>query len=378
MNKNTQQAKRRVASIIGACVVILLSFVAGYSGDKLAHSENSSSTPASSLTTAKNDGNLVVSQNEKDVIGIVDKVSPAVVSIISAIPSTRPGYAMQGAGTGMIITSDGYVLTNKHVVNGASSATITLSNGKTFKDVKVLGSDPLNDIAFLKIANAKNLPTVELGDSKTVRPGQRVVAIGNALGQFQNTVTDGVISGLGRPVEASADGTSSQAESLADLIQTDAAINSGNSGGPLLNVQGQVIGINTAVAADAQNIGFSIPIGATKGILKHLVATGKVERAVIGVQYVSITPDTREEYGLDVAKGDYVTATSGAAIRPGSPGEKAGFKEKDIIVKVNGQEVGPGKSTSTLVGEFQVSDTITVTVLRAGQEQDLKVTLAAY
>lgn len=272
----------------------------------------------------------------------------------------------------MIVSKDGYILTNKHVIEGSKTATVVLSNGMSYKNVPVIGTDPLNDLAFLKIPDAKDLPIIELGDSKTVRVGQQVIAIGNALGQYQNTVTSGIISGLGRPVSAESE---SGVENLSDLLQTDAAINSGNSGGPLLNMQGQVIGINTAVAADAQNIGFAIPIGAAKGMLSRLVATGKLQRAVVGVQYLPITPEVREEYKLSAEKGDYVTRVGGVA---NSVAEKAGIKEKDIITKVNGVDVEPGKSTSTLVGEFQPDDEITLTVLRGNEILELKLQLGVF
>jgi S1-C subfamily serine protease len=212
--------------------------------------QNTDSTTASHRLA--NDGNLTVSKQEADIASLTEKVSPSVVSIISSSSQSSRGAVYQAAGTGMIVSKDGYILTNKHVVEGARAVTVISSTGTTYKDVAVVGTDPLNDIAFLKIPNASNLPAVELGDSKTVRVGQQVVAIGNALGQYNNTVTSGIISGLGRPVQAG-DEQGKAVENLSDLLQTDAAINTGNSGGPLLNLQGQVIGINTAVAADAQN-----------------------------------------------------------------------------------------------------------------------------
>jgi serine protease Do len=289
------------------------------------------------------------------------------------------GYEQQGAGTGMIVTADGYIMTNNHVVDGADTVTVVLPNGSTYDNVQVVGSDPLNDVAFLKIKNVKDLPTVVFGDSKTVRVGQNVIAIGNALGQYQNTVTSGIISGTGRPVTASSDGTATgNTESLSDLIQTDAAINPGNSGGPLLNFKGQVIGINTAVASDAQGIGFSIPIGATKGILTHLIKTGKIERAYLGVQYVSITPEVKDQYDLPVSKGDYIMANRGNSVQSGGPADKAGIKDKDIIIAVNGYEVGKVASVASLVSEHEPGDTIDVTVLRDGKERTFKVTLGTY
>lgn len=360
-------------------VVLLLACLGlGYGGALLAQHRSATPAATSSFDKVANDGNMTVTQSEQNISSVVEKVSPSVVSIITKSAVNRMGYQEQAAGTGMIVSSDGYVMTNNHVISGSDNVTVITSAGKSYDNVKVLGHDPLNDVAFLKIPNVSGLPAIEIGDSKTVRTGQSVIAIGNALGQYQNTVTSGIISGLGRPVVASDGQEGSNSESLSDLLQTDAAINSGNSGGPLLNLQGQVIGINTAVAQDAQSIGFAIPIGATKGMLKHLIKTGKVERAVVGLQYVQITPEVKAQYDLSVDQGDYVTATSGEAIKNNSPAAKAGIEEKDIITKVNDQTVGPGKSVSTLVGEFEPGNTVELTIIRAGKTLTKTLTLGAY
>jgi len=358
-----------VAAAAGLC------FVAGYAGITIANENTNQSV--TQFQSSGNDGNRVMTTDEKDLTSVVERVSPSVVSIVSTGTSSGTGFGFQSAGTGMIVSKDGYVLTNKHVVDGVSKVSVITSEGKEYKSVDVVGTDPLNDVAFLKIKDAKDLPAVTIGDSKTVRVGQSVLAIGNALGQYQNTVTTGIISGLGRPVTASSDGTAQNSENLSDLLQTDAAINTGNSGGPLLNMQGQVIGMNTAVAEDAQSIGFAIPIGATKGMLRHVIETGNTERAIVGVQYISITPGVKAEYDLKADQGDYVTATQGSAIRKGGPAEKAGIKDGDIITKVNGETVGAGKSTSTLVGEFQPDDTVRLTLLRNGKTVTVTVVLGA-
>lgn len=237
------------------------------------------------------DGNQTLTATEATVASVSEAVSPSVVSIITNITTqTYFGASQQqAAGTGIIVSADGYILTNKHVINGAKSVQIVTADGTTYDNVDIIGTDPLNDVAYLKIKDAKDLPVAQLGDSSTVRVGQSVVAIGNALGQYQNTVTSGIISGLGRPVEAG-DSSGTSTETLTDLFQTDASINPGNSGGPLLNMAGQVIGINTAVAQDAQGIGFSIPINATKGTLKGVLAGNGVKRAYLGVKYIQITP----------------------------------------------------------------------------------------
>ena len=360
---------------IGIAAAAGICFVAGYAGVSIANETNGSQS-ITQFSDPKNDGNAVMTVDEKSISSVVEKVSPSVVSIVSTGSGVR-GSQFQSAGTGMIVSKDGYVLTNKHVVDNVSSVEIIASDGKRYENVKVVGSDPLNDVAFLKIEGANNLPAITIGDSKTVRPGQSVIAIGNALGQYQNTVTTGIISGLGRPVVASSDGSQANSESLSDLLQTDAAINSGNSGGPLLNMQGQVIGMNTAVAEGAQSIGFAIPIGATKGMLKNVLETGKAERAIVGVQYISVTPEVKAEFKLEADQGDYINTANGSAIRKGGPAEKAGILDGDIITKVNGEVVGAGKSTSTLVGEFQPGDTVQLTLLRDGKEKTVSVTLGS-
>lgn len=378
--KSKKRSFKRPALLAAVAVIALAGGFGGASLQDLFASEISELTV---LNTSKEDGNNVVTPDEESIAAVAKAVSPSVVSILTTTSQVsrfyNQQYEQEGAGTGMIVSSNGYILTNKHVVDGADKVTVVLTDGTTYDNVEVLGSDPLNDVAFLKIKNVKDLPAVTLGDSKTTRIGQSVVAIGNALGQYQNTVTSGIISGTGRPVTASSDGTSEgESENLTDLLQTDAAINSGNSGGPLLNLKGQVIGINTAVASDAQSIGFAIPISATKGLLTHVIKTGKVERAYLGVQYVSITPEVREQYDLATSKGDYVTADRGQSVQSGGPADKAGIKDKDIIVAVNGSKVGEVASVSSLISEYEPGEKVEITVLRGGKEVKLTATLGTY
>jgi serine protease Do len=285
----------------------------------------------------------------------------------------------QAAGTGIIVSKDGYILTNKHVISGANHIQAVTSDGTSYDNVTIVGTDPLNDVAYLKIQGVDNLTPAELGDSSTVTVGQSVVAIGNALGQYQNTVTSGIISGMDRPVDASSDGTSTAVETLTDLLQTDAAINPGNSGGPLLNMSGQVIGLNTAIAQGAQGIGFSIPINATKGALKGVLAGKGVHRAYIGLRYVVITPDVAKQDNLPVKIGAYVHADNGAqAVVAGAPAAQAGIQDGDIITKINALVVGKNGDVSSLIGAFSPGDSIQVTFLRGGKEQTASVTLGTY
>jgi serine protease Do len=374
-----QKQNTRLIIIVAICIVVCLAL--GLLGSKLFSILNQAASNAqiSQRDTVQNDGNKIVTKEEEDIAGVVDKVSPSVVSIVTKSQSTSRIYGVQdeeGAGTGIIVGKNGYILTNKHVVDGANTVSVVLADGTSYDSVKVLGTDPLNDVAFLKIDNVSNLPVAELGDSTSVRVGQKVVAIGNSLGQYQNTVTSGIISGTGRPISAQA---GDSVENLTDLIQTDAAINPGNSGGPLLNLQGQVIGINTAIIQDAQGIGFSIPISATKGILKGVLAGGPVERAYVGVNFIPITADVAKHYNLSVKKGAYVYISDDqSAVIAGGPADKAGIKNKDIITKVNDIEVGDRGGVSSLVAEYAPGDTIKLTVLRGGQTMTVNVTLEAY
>lgn len=330
------------------------------------------------------DGNSVTFTDES-ISTVAEKVSPSVVSILTETRSESwfgQSATSSSAGTGVIVTKDGYILTNKHVIDGAEKISVMLDNGTTYdsNEVELIGVDPSNDIAFIKIKGATDLPYSELGDSKTLKIGQRVIAIGNALGQYQNTVTEGIISGTGRSIVAS-DSTGTNAESLTDMIQTDASINAGNSGGPLVNAAGQIVGINTAVASttQAQGIGFAIPISSIKGLLKTIIETGKADRAYLGVYYTTLTPSVAKNNNLSVTTGAYVHNNSGgSAVISGSPAEKAGLKDNDIIVKVGNTEVGSAGSLATLIGEYAVGDEVEITVNRDGSEIKLTVTLETY
>lgn len=314
------------------------------------------------------------------IASVVDKVAPAVVSILTE--TEVRGYfgqrqTSEGAGTGMIVSADGYVITNNHVIDGADTVAVVTDSGDTYEDVEVVGIDPLNDVAYLKIPGVDNLPTVTLGDSKTISTGQPVLAIGNALGVYQNSITQGIVSGTGRTITA-ADASGQGAETLSDMIQTDAAINPGNSGGPLVNAAGEVVGINTAVSTDAQGLGFAIPISSTKGMLKSITGQGKAERAYLGVSYLAITADVAKEFELSVTQGAYVYSGSGDPVISGGPADEAGVESKDVILKVNGVAVGARGSILSLVGEYMPGEKIQLTVWRDGKEILIDLTLGAY
>ena len=372
MNMNNHpDPKRRMIGLI------LLCFVAGFLGSWAFISSGIIQLKSGNTISESRDRVLA----EGEVITDVAKtVSPSVVSILTQSVTRSPYFgaatqAQEGAGTGIIISSDGYILTNKHVIpDGVSSVSIALTNGKTYEDVAVVGRDPLNDIAFLKIKNVTGLTAAKIGNSSSMQVGQKVVAIGNALGQFQTTVTAGIISGVGRPLTAS-DGTNTGTEQLENLFQTDAAINPGNSGGPLVNLNGDVIGINTAVAQNAQGIGFAIPINDAKGLIKGVLASGEIKRAYLGVHYVTLTPDIAKNFKLDREIGAYLGGSNEAPVIAGSPADKAGLKIGDIITKVNGVEL---TERVTLIGQLSQSvpgDQVTLTIVRDKKELTVKVTL---
>ncbi len=331
-----------------------------------------------------------VSSESQLISQIAKTTGQSVVSIDTSSQTTATdflGYQFtqqqSGAGTGFIINDQGIIATNRHVVPaGTSSVSVTLADGTKYSNVQVIGrTDSSNslDVAFLKITDlkGKKLVPVTLGDSSKMVVGDRVVAIGNALGQFQNTVTAGIISGHGRDVQAG-DQSGIATENLTDLFQTDAAINPGNSGGPLVNINGEVIGINTAIAGSAQNIGFAIPINDLKGLIDSVLATGELKQPYLGVRYVSITDDVAYQNNLSVNRGAYVVpSTDGSSIVPGSPAEKAGLKEKDIITKVNDVNIDDKTSLTSALSQFKVGDDVSLSVIRGGKTITVHVKLEA-
>lgn len=327
--------------------------------------------------------NLVTNKTEKlkleessAIIDATKKVSPAVVSITTSTNAYDLfGRVVQqeGGGTGFIITNDGLILTNKHVAENSNSLTVLLADGKTY-EAKVAALDPTNDLAILKI-DAKGLPVVDLGDSNDLQIGQWVIAIGNALGQLQNTVTVGVISARERQLAAS---SGNQQEQLNNLLQTDAAINSGNSGGPLINLAGQVIGVNTAIASNAQNIGFAIPVNQIKSALESYKKNGKIIKAQLGVRYVIINKEIAKNYNFKVDYGALITAGQGQeAVVAGSPAEKGGLKDGDIIIEFNGERVDENHPLGGLIQQYQPGDEIEIKYLRDNKENKTKIKLGS-
>lgn len=328
---------------------------------------------------------------ESVTINIVKKAGPSVVTIAEVVPSRSDSRINLGPfsifgipkdekstpseprsiGTGFIIDKDGLILTNKHVVSGISDKyQIVTSTDKKY-DVTKIYRDPLNDIAILQINKSQNVSSklvpIELGESSNLQVGQYVVAIGTALGEFKNTVTTGVVSGLGRGIDAGSPFVGF-VERLDNVIQTDAAINPGNSGGPLLNSSGKVIGVNTAVSSSGQNIGFAIPINVIKDSLKNFNSTGKFERPYLGIAYKMISRDIAVLN--DLPEGAYVQK-----VIDGSSADKAGIASGDVITKIDGTKINDKIQISSIIAKKKVGDTIIITIFRDGKTEDVKAIL---
>jgi serine protease Do len=378
----------------GAAALLIVSLAAGFAGGWVGATNRDNSDFASTATQKE-----VVYSQDQLISSIAKTMSQSVVSVnVTSETTTSPqdsffGFGLpqqsqqQSEGTGVVISSNGLIVTNRHVVPaGTTSVSVTLSDGTQLNNVQVVGrtseSDSL-DVAFLKITDAKGhtLVPAQLGDSSKVKIGDSVVAIGNALGQFQNTVTSGIISGFGRSVQASDQGSASTGENLEDLFQTDAAINEGNSGGPLVNMDGQVIGINTAVASNAQGIGFAIPINDISGLIKTVLSTGKFQQPYLGVHYLSLTNDYASQLNLSVTRGAYIIPSDQdggvSGVVSGSPADQAGLKEGDVILSVNSMNIDDSHSLTALLDQHSVGDSVTLKVLRNGKQIYVQVTLSA-
>ena len=374
---------------------LLATLLSGFGGAWLETRHDDNSLLGGNLSKQKK----VVTSQSQLISQIAKTVGPSVVSVnvdISNTASSQGGFGLfgfsqpeseQAAGTGIIISPDGLIITNRHVVPaGTTSVSVTLSDGTELKNVSVVGRTSDNDsldVAFLKINDAKGhkLAPAVVGDSSTVQVGDDVVAIGNALGQFQNTVTSGIISGYGRSVQAGdSSGSGSATENLDDLFQTDAAINEGNSGGPLANLNGQVIGINTATAGNAQNIGFAIPVNDVKGLIDQVVKTGKFARPFLGVRYIPLTADVANEFNLTANKGAFIAPSSdptSPSVITDSPADHAGLQVNDIITQMNGNSIDQTHDLTSLLDQHQPGDKITLTVLRNGQTLRVGLTLGS-
>lgn len=361
--------RKKARKLVSLLLIVILAAGAGFGGGMAAFYLGGSIFPPASITIKPND-------DVNTAQAVAAKVLPSVVGISASTRVTYENWFGQeeryatGVGTGFIVDPDGYILTNAHVVNDGEAETITveLADGREFKG-EVLWSDASIDLAVVKIG-ASGLPAVELGDSDEVQTGAYAVAIGNPLGlDFERTVTQGVISGLNRTITVS-DGRNRV--TMDNLIQTDAAINSGNSGGPLLNARGQVIGINSAKAQDGEGLGFAIPINTAKPIIASILESGSFQRAYLGItggsvaEYLKTNPDA----GLSVASGVYV---SGFAAD--SPAKAAGIQSGDVIIAIEGKEISNMTDLISQLLNYQAGDKVTVTLVRGSSRLDLDVIL---
>jgi S1-C subfamily serine protease len=292
---------------------------------------------------------------------VVDKVGPAVISIGVRKRTRSPRYGQEGAGSGVIIAPDGFVLTNHHVVEGAEDVQVRLTDGRSFS-AHLVGSDPATDLAVVR-AEASNLPTADLGDSDSLRVGQLVIAIGNPLG-FQSTVSTGVISALGRALR------SQSGRLIENVIQTDVPLNPGNSGGPLVDSRGRVIGINTAMIFMAQGISFAVPVNTVKWVVGELVTRGKVRRAYLGIagQVRPISRRIQRHLELQAA-----TAVEVVSVEEEGPAHRAGVREGDLMLSVNGKSVGSVDDIHRLLTGWSAGSPLNLTVLRNGERLQVQI-----
>jgi serine protease Do len=368
-----------LASVIAAVVGSGGTFLAlDASGALDRRSANPATAPVGATTTARQ---TVTLDESSAIIDVAAKAGPAVVRI-TAQGTNVNGLGAQipqtGVGSGVIYDSSGWILTNRHVVTNdtdqvVAKLTVDLKDGRQF-DGRVYGVDTLTDLAIVKI-EATGLPTAAVGDSDALKVGQLVVVIGSPLGLYSNSVTSGIVSAKGRPI------TVDSGKQLTNLIQTDAAINPGNSGGPLLDAGGNIVGIATAVAPNSSGISFAIPINIAKPIMQQALAGQKIARPYIGIRYESIDLQLATANKLPVHEGALVKGSqdpngqANPGVVAGSPADKAGIREGDIIVTVEGHKIDGEHPLDAVLSQFAPGQTVTVTILRDGHQQDLTVTL---
>lgn len=333
------------------------------------------------------------------VMSTVEKVNPAVVSIIiskqiSTLENNNSLYNYLfnlnsnsnsssnstekkeiGGGSGFFVSSDGYIVTNCHVVEDSTADYTVLTKDNKKYTAKIIAKDKTLDVAVLKI-EGKNFTYLTFADSDTLKLGQSAIAIGNALAEFQNSISLGIVSGLSRSITAS-DGNGST-EQLDGVIQTDAAINPGNSGGPLLDIKGNVIGVNVAIEDSANSIGFALPSNMVKSVVESVIENGQIIKPYLGIRYTQINSDIKAknnlsvDYGVLVAKG---SKTGELAVIPGSPADKAGIVENDIILEIDGVKIDETKSFASIIRQKKVDQTITLKVMHDGSTKEVKVKL---
>jgi 2-alkenal reductase len=337
---------------------------------------NTSSNPAQVITataqTATTSLRVESTDIETAITDGVEKVSPAVVTVVATLPDQMGFFGTvsggQSTGSGFILTSDGYIITNNHVVDGAEKISVIFQNGEE-SEVQLIGTDQYSDIAVLK-ASGEMPATATLGDSDLLRPGESVIAIGSPLGDFKNTVTTGVISATGRSIDTG------NGYSMEGLLQTDAAINNGNSGGPLVNLAGEVIGVNTLIVRNSssgttvEGLGFAIPSSSFKAIAEQLIKTGYVSRPYVGISWQTVTPTLAQRYRLGAQWGVYISA-----IQAGSPASDAGLQRGDIITSIGGVAIDESHPYLNILFTFTPGQQVTVEYVRQNQKGSTQLTL---
>lgn len=373
--------------------VIALSFLAGITGSYLGYAIQDQNPDSQASTSTGSGGGLVdteVSVNEDSaIIDVVDQNADSVVSIVITQELTDVqqrlrdrlgvgGSSLQnlGEGSGFIISADGLILTNRHVVEAEDANYSILFNDGSELEAEVLTRDTFLDIAVLQVnPGDKELKPVTLGNSAGLKVGQRVVAIGNSLGEFSGTVSYGIVSGLGRSIIAS--DSSGSSEQIDNVIQTDASINPGNSGGPLFDILGNVVGVNVAVARDAENIGFAIPIDEVRKVIDDVIEFGEIRRPYLGVRYLSVDASIQEELELTQDFGAIIVGGDNGedAVLEDSPAAKAGLQEGDHILSVNGEEITIDNTLVSIIQRYNVGDTVELEVVREGRGSTVQLTL---
>jgi serine protease Do len=373
-----QQARGRRGGVLGPVVATsLLTAVLASGGTvlflngtgALDHAAAPSITPIGTGIPASAPQSVHIDESSA-VIDAASRVSPAVVRISVAGAGDFDGTTVPatGVGSGVIYHPDGWIVTNRHVVQGGDRLTVELKDGRQFQG-RIYGTDTLTDLAVVKV-DAQNLPSAELGSADGLKVGQRVVAIGSPLGTYSFSVTSGIVSGKGRSIQVAS------GERLANLIQTDAAINPGNSGGPLVDVGGTIVGINTAIASEAQGIGFAIPIDIARPILEQATRGEQLSRPWIGIRFESIDLQLKERQQLPVETGALVSASGqGEAVVKDSPAASAGLKEGDIITAIEGMAIDQEHPLDALLVRWAPGRTITLRILRQGAPMDIQIKL---
>ena len=379
----TPTERRSGVGVGTVAVVALLAAVIGSSGTAIALSASGAfnapaaigpgaASPATGGTTT-NGTTAGANDDATAVITSSAKISPSVVKITTSSTTTTDPFSggqTDGVGSGIIYDASGWIITNRHVVSGADTLKVETKDGKTYQGT-VYGIDTLTDLAIVKV-DATGLAAASLGSSDTLKVGQLVVAVGSPLGTYSFSVTSGIVSGKGRDIQTSTGAT------ISNLIQTDAAINAGNAGGPLADASGNVVGINTTNADNSEGIGFAIPIDIAKPIMSQAVKGEKLERPYIGIRYEMITPTVKADQKLAVDNGALVineSSTSGGAIASNSPAAAAGLKDGDILTAINGITIDEEHPLNLLLVQFAPKDTVSLTVLRGGQTLTIPLTL---